>query len=123
MIEIKRKVSSCILTEQGLYHVGQIPTSYQGAYLTIEVTHVILFADDNGNLQVYTCNPPKVKNSDGSFAPFPANGVTTVEAETNENDIAGQHRLPLVLKNEVNARIAIIEAQKDVDGNPVHKVI
>jgi len=123
MIEIKRKVSNVLITELGLYHVGQIPTSYTGPHLTVEVVHTVLFADDNGNLQVFSCNPPKAKNSDGSYAPFPEESVFYIEADVYEQDTPGRLRLPAALKTEVDARIALIEKELGSDGKPVRKVI
>lgn len=118
MIEYKRKCSKVVLTELGLYHWNQAPEGYDGASLVVEVVHKIVFVDFDGNITALACNPPKAKNSQGAFAPYPPQEVYTITAEAStvqngEEDpdyIEGTHYLPQKLIDEAEARIATMEA-------------
>lgn len=121
MVEYKRKCSRVILTEDGLYHEGHVPSSYSGASLSIEVVHRILFIGFNGDIQVFACNPPKAKNSAGQEIPYPENAVYVVTAEASpaggDGDIPfkdGAHYLPASLIQEADARIAALEKDPNV---------
>lgn len=112
MIEYMRRVSNVCITEQGLYHQGKIPNTYDGPYLIVEVVHSIVFASEEGNLMVFTCNPPPAKDENGAVAPYEKSKVREVKATASNGDPTGTneiHRIPQKLIDEIEARKVIIE--------------
>lgn len=114
MMEIKRKVSEVVVTEEGLFHKGQTPSDYEGPELTVEVVHAIVFADESGgNLMTFTCSAPKAMNSSRAEVPYDPGQMTVIDAPVSENFGSGTayaHRLPQVVKEKVEGHIQLIES-------------
>jgi hypothetical protein len=114
MREYKRKCSKVILTEDGIYHEGEEPDNYDGAKLTLEVVHAVLFVDDSGFLMTLSCNPPKAKNRTGAEVPYDKDKVYTVTADVNDTFEEGSHYFPEKMKKEADARIETYEKTEGV---------
>lgn len=120
MMEVKRKVSKVIVTEDGLFHEGQIPGNYDGAQLPIEVVHATVFADEAGNLITFTCYAPPAMDSNHNYVAYNPAQMIVIEAPVSETfgDSSGYaHRLPQSVKDKVGELTTWIES----DG--VSKVI
>lgn len=112
MMEYMRRVSNVCITEQGLYHEGKIPNSYDGPYLIVEVVHAIVFASEEGNIMTFTCNPPKAKDENGAVVDYEKNKVREIKATANNSNVATNkeiHRIPQKVIDEVDARKLVIE--------------
>ena len=118
MLEYKRKYSIVHLTNEGLFHEGQLPGDYDGPVLDVEVAHRILFINGTtGELTTISFNSPAAKTSGRSIAPYPVSGVKLRVALVNENVIDGDNYLPKDAVALADVYIAALEA----DG--VSKVI
>lgn len=117
MIEIKRKVSEVVVTEDGLFHKGQVPSDYTGPQITVEVVHAIVFADESGHhLTTFTCYAPKAMDNSRAEKAYDPGQMKTIEPPTAESfgsDSSYTHRYPSSLKTFVDGHIAFIES----DGN------
>ena len=111
MIEYKRKVSTLHLTDLGLFHSGQLPSTYDGPVLDIEVVHRILFLDElTGELTTMSFNPPPAKNASGVVTVYTAGEITLKTATVDEDHTDGHHYFPLRIKKLGDFFIASIES-------------
>lgn len=113
MMEVQRKVSIVVVTEQGLFHNGQIPGDYTGAQLAVEVVHAIVFADESGSLITFTCSAPQAMNSSRNIVAYDPSQMSVISAPVAEDFGSGseyQHRLPQAVKDKVNQFTTLIES-------------
>jgi hypothetical protein len=112
--ELKRKVSIVSITEEGLYHEGELPSDYDGAYLDIEVVHSIMFIDEGGNFQTFLCAAPVAKNSAKAETPYAISKMKMIEAPTGTSyaDTSSDtytHFLSEELKTKMNNKVEEIK--------------
>ena len=113
MMEVKRKVSTVSITEDGLFHQNQIPGDYTGPHLDIDVVHAIVFADESGNLMTFTCSAPVAMDSSRSPKAYDPGQMTVIEAPVAETFGSGSeysHRLPQSVKTKVDQYTTLIES-------------
>lgn len=122
--ELKRKVSIVSITEDGLYHDGELPVGYDGAYLNVEVVHSIMFVDERGNFQTLLCAAPDARNSGGDVAPYKISDMQLIEAQTGGSYSAQgattyTHYLPEAVKIRMNAQIENIKTLTNNEVIPI----
>ena len=81
--EHNRVVSLITVTEEGIFHTGQLPDDISGAELDVEIIHEVQLADREGNLIVLHFNVPKAKDSDRNEAVY--DGKTRNFSDTDDN--------------------------------------
>jgi len=113
MMETTRKVSKVVITEDGLFHDGQVPGDYEGPKLTIEVVHSITFVDERGTPLTLTCYAPQAMDETRALAPYKPDDMVQIDAPTaedfgNENEYT--HRLPERVKNRSTDLQTLLES-------------
>lgn len=112
MMEAKRKVSKVIITEEGLFHDGQVPPDYTGPQLPIEVAHSILFVDERGNFTTFTLYAPTAMDNTRHAKAYSPSEMLTIEApvaETYGDENEYKHRMPQEVVNKLMGHTNIIE--------------
>jgi len=113
MMEVKRKVSKVVVTEDGLFHDGQLPADYSGAHIPVEVCHSIMFADEQGHFTTFTLYAPPAMNNTRSITPYDPSQMRTIVPPTSEtfgSDSAYAHRLPADVQTTVAGHVTLIES-------------
>ena len=113
MMEVQRKVSKVIVTEEGLFHYGEIPADYTGAQLTVEVCHAIMFSDERGNFQTFTLYAPPAKDHLRNVKAYNPSQMTTTIPPTAADfgtESTYTHRFPAEVKSLVDGHVALVES-------------
>jgi hypothetical protein len=77
-IELKRVVAVHEVTEEDVYKEGQVPTTYGGAKLKVEVVYAVWMVDIAGRVRRFEFDIPEPKDSEGKIGgPYNLDGVET----------------------------------------------
>lgn len=112
MIELKRTVSTITLTEQGVYHRGQVPADYSGPTIDVQVCHQIMFVTYDGNFTTMTLNAPLAKDSSGVIVPYKKADTEVIVAPVADFDDSSPywiHGLPQEVKDKLDVQITLVE--------------
>lgn len=84
--EHNRVVSDITLTEEGIFHIEQLPDDISGAELDVEIVHEVQFSDRAGNLIALHFNVPKAMDEDRNVADY--------EGKTRKFSDSGDNTMP-----------------------------
>lgn len=121
MMEVKRKVSKVEVTEDGLFHEGQLPSDYDGPHIPVEVCHSIMFADEQGHFVTFTMYAPPAMDNTRNIKPYDGGQMQLIEPPTAEDFGSGStysHRLPSDVKNKVNSMVELVESDGESKAMP-----
>lgn len=119
MIEYKRQYSVVELTEDGLYHEGEVPPDYEGPNLKFVMVHSIFFITEDGGMTVMNLNNPKAKDKTNNYTSYPLDKIYECSASVAEDwvnnsgpagKVAHQHRLKQNLKDLIDREIDQLKA-------------
>ncbi len=68
--EHNRVVSDITVTEEGIFHINELPDDISGAELDVEIVHEVQLSDREGNLIVLHFNVPQAMDEDRSLAAY-----------------------------------------------------
>lgn len=83
--EHNRVTSLITVTEEGIFHDGQVPEDVQGsAELDVDIVHEVQLSDREGNLIVLHFDVPKAKDSSRAEVPYASKERKFSDTSDNE---------------------------------------